>query len=317
MIRTASSMARALSIGMVLAHEFSARLGLCAQEEPSRVAAHLAEVGLPTRLAQVPGGVGTADGAHGRHHAGQEGQARQAHLHPDPRASARASSPTMSTPRPCGPSCRTSYPNLTTMTASDHMRLSAVMVFLLLAAGFFFAGSETALTAASRARLLALERGGNRDARIVNKVLETARGDDRLAARRHQHRQHRRRLADHRHPARLVRRCRHRLCHGRRSPSCRSSSPRCCPRPSRSTIPERFALVVGRAGAFRRPRADADHRRPDLAGPADAARRRAEDRRIARRCSRRRRSCAARSTSCTRRARSRRPTATCSAASST
>src|SRR5213076_2405361 len=45
-----------VAIGMVLAHEFSARLGLCPQEEPSRVAAHLAEVGLPTRMAQVPGG---------------------------------------------------------------------------------------------------------------------------------------------------------------------------------------------------------------------------------------------------------------------
>jgi Mg2+/Co2+ transporter CorB len=55
------------------------------------------------------------------------------------------------------------------MTAAT--TLSAVMVFLLLAAGFFFAGSETALTAASRARLLALERGGSRNARIVNKVL--------------------------------------------------------------------------------------------------------------------------------------------------
>jgi 3-dehydroquinate synthetase len=50
-----------VSIGMVLAHEFSARLGLCPQEEPSRVAAHLHEVGLPTRLGDVPGGVGTAD----------------------------------------------------------------------------------------------------------------------------------------------------------------------------------------------------------------------------------------------------------------
>ncbi len=52
----------AVSIGMVLAHEFSARLGLCPQEEPSRVAAHLAEVGLPTRIGQVPGGVGDVDG---------------------------------------------------------------------------------------------------------------------------------------------------------------------------------------------------------------------------------------------------------------
>ena len=49
-----------VSIGMVLAHEFSARLGLCSQETPSRVAAHLAATGLPTRIDQVPGGAGTA-----------------------------------------------------------------------------------------------------------------------------------------------------------------------------------------------------------------------------------------------------------------
>jgi 3-dehydroquinate synthase len=50
-----------VAIGMVLAHEFSARLGLCPQEEPSRVAAHLAAVGLPTRLGDIPGGAGTVD----------------------------------------------------------------------------------------------------------------------------------------------------------------------------------------------------------------------------------------------------------------
>jgi 3-dehydroquinate synthase len=50
-----------VAIGMVLAHEFSARLGLCSQEEPLRVAAHLAAVGLPTRLTDVPGGAGSAD----------------------------------------------------------------------------------------------------------------------------------------------------------------------------------------------------------------------------------------------------------------
>jgi 3-dehydroquinate synthase len=50
-----------VAIGMVLAHELSARLGLCSQEEPSRVAAHLSAVGLPTRLSDVPGGTGTAE----------------------------------------------------------------------------------------------------------------------------------------------------------------------------------------------------------------------------------------------------------------
>jgi Mg2+/Co2+ transporter CorB len=52
------------------------------------------------------------------------------------------------------------------------MWFSIFIVFLLLLAGFFFAGSETALTAASRARLLTLEKNGNRAAKIVNKLLD-------------------------------------------------------------------------------------------------------------------------------------------------
>ncbi|CAM5776978.1 membrane protein [Labrys miyagiensis] len=49
---------------------------------------------------------------------------------------------------------------------------SIFIVFLLLLAGFFFAGSETALTAASRARLLSLEKNGNRAAKAVNRLLD-------------------------------------------------------------------------------------------------------------------------------------------------
>ncbi|WP_423797133.1 3-dehydroquinate synthase family protein, partial [Mycobacterium tuberculosis] len=44
-----------VAIGCALAFDLSARLGLVAQEAPSRVAAHLAAVGLPSRLADVPG----------------------------------------------------------------------------------------------------------------------------------------------------------------------------------------------------------------------------------------------------------------------
>ncbi|MCA1951478.1 MAG: 3-dehydroquinate synthase [Hyphomicrobiales bacterium] len=50
-----------VAIGMAMAHRFSQSLGLCAQEVPSRVAAHLEAVGLPTRLADVPGGIGTPE----------------------------------------------------------------------------------------------------------------------------------------------------------------------------------------------------------------------------------------------------------------
>lgn len=44
-----------VAIGMVLAHAFSARLGLAPGQDASRVAAHLSAAGLPTTLAQIPG----------------------------------------------------------------------------------------------------------------------------------------------------------------------------------------------------------------------------------------------------------------------
>ncbi len=51
----------AVAIGLCLAFRFSAALGLCPAGDAERVAAHLAETGLPTRLSEVPGGCGTAD----------------------------------------------------------------------------------------------------------------------------------------------------------------------------------------------------------------------------------------------------------------
>ena len=47
----------AVAVGLALAFRFSARLGLCGGQEAGRVANHLAGVGLPTRLAQVPSGL--------------------------------------------------------------------------------------------------------------------------------------------------------------------------------------------------------------------------------------------------------------------
>ncbi|CAL8977007.1 3-dehydroquinate synthase [Rhodoplanes serenus] len=44
----------AVSLGMVLAFRFSARLGLIAKTEVERVERHLTEMGLPTRVADVP-----------------------------------------------------------------------------------------------------------------------------------------------------------------------------------------------------------------------------------------------------------------------
>jgi 3-dehydroquinate synthase len=50
-----------VAIGLAMAHRFSQKLGLCSQELASRVSAHLVAVGLPTRLADVPGGTGSAE----------------------------------------------------------------------------------------------------------------------------------------------------------------------------------------------------------------------------------------------------------------
>jgi shikimate kinase / 3-dehydroquinate synthase len=51
----------AVAIGLALAFRFSVRLGLCPGQDAERVARHLATVGLPTRLDDVPGGCGTAE----------------------------------------------------------------------------------------------------------------------------------------------------------------------------------------------------------------------------------------------------------------
>ena len=51
----------AVALGCALAFEFSARKGLIAAADAARAAAHLAAVGLPTQLKQVPGGVPGVD----------------------------------------------------------------------------------------------------------------------------------------------------------------------------------------------------------------------------------------------------------------
>ncbi len=51
----------AVALGMALAFEFSARKGLIPAADAARAAAHLAAVGLPTHLSQVPGGVPDVD----------------------------------------------------------------------------------------------------------------------------------------------------------------------------------------------------------------------------------------------------------------
>ena len=50
-----------VSIGMVLAHQFSARMNLCSPDDGRRVEAHLREVGLPTTMDAIPGGLPPAE----------------------------------------------------------------------------------------------------------------------------------------------------------------------------------------------------------------------------------------------------------------
>jgi 3-dehydroquinate synthase len=52
----------AVALGMALAFDFSARLGLLPQSDAERVKRHLGKVGLPTRAADVAGGVPGVDG---------------------------------------------------------------------------------------------------------------------------------------------------------------------------------------------------------------------------------------------------------------
>src|ERR1700748_1845099 len=56
------------------------------------------------------------------------------------------------------------------MTTHDWISLFVVLIFLFLA--FLFSGSETALTASSRATMLHLAKAGNPDAIIVTRMLE-------------------------------------------------------------------------------------------------------------------------------------------------
>ena len=50
-----------VAIGMVLAHGFSARLGLAPSQDGGRVAQHLKKSGLPTTLSDIPGTLGSTE----------------------------------------------------------------------------------------------------------------------------------------------------------------------------------------------------------------------------------------------------------------
>lgn len=68
----------AVSIGVVLAHDFSFRLGLCSLEDSRRAEAHLADVGLPTRISDISGEMPDAETL--MHHIAQDKKVKQGAL---------------------------------------------------------------------------------------------------------------------------------------------------------------------------------------------------------------------------------------------
>ena len=63
--------------------------------------------------------------------------------------------------------------------------IAIAIILLCLGLSAFFAASETALTAASRARMHALEKQGDGRAALVNRLLRAATADRRVPARQH------------------------------------------------------------------------------------------------------------------------------------
>ena len=91
----------AVAAGMALAFGFSARLGLIAAAEAERAIRHLAEVGLPTRLEDIPGGLPVRRPTDGFDRAGQESETRNAYIHSRARDRRRVCRDTASMRRKC------------------------------------------------------------------------------------------------------------------------------------------------------------------------------------------------------------------------
>ena len=106
-IPRASSMARASPSAWRSPSASRPSLGLCPPADAERVEAHLHAVGLPTRLAQVPGGLRHGRRAPRRHGAGQEGEGRRPDLHPGPRHRPELHRARHRGRRASGPFCRT------------------------------------------------------------------------------------------------------------------------------------------------------------------------------------------------------------------
>ena len=182
-----------VAVGMVLAAEFSAQLGMIAESAAARMARHLAEVGLPTHLQDIAGfaqeGLGDADQLMTL--MAQDKKVKRGRLTfilleaigraviaPDvepslvrdfARLAAEAGrSKTGSDIR------RSAPPTMKERHTMDWITLSIVIACLLVSA--FFAASETALTGASRASMLRLSKQGNSDAAVVSGLSASASG---------------------------------------------------------------------------------------------------------------------------------------------
>ncbi len=159
----------AIAIGMALAFDFSAaRQGLVSKAEAARAIRHLAAVGLPTRIRNIPGPLPSVDQL--MELIAQDKKIKRGKL-------------TFILVRGIGAAfietgvdeaevraflereaCRA-------MTIIDWLTVAAILICLLVSA--FFSASETALTASSRAAMMRLEKQGSRDAGIVNRLLAT------------------------------------------------------------------------------------------------------------------------------------------------
>ena len=177
---------------------FGAR-GLCPPAAAERVEAHLRAVGLPTRIGDIAGWTPDAD------------EIVEA-MRQDKKVERGALTfilargigdcfiaKNRSSPRPCAPSSKTNCTREPESNARRERRACrsilwiavAILVFCIVTVGAVFAGSETAMTAASRARMHALEKQGDRRAALVNRLLAAPRPPDRRDAARQHARQYR------------------------------------------------------------------------------------------------------------------------------
>ena len=180
---TACSMAKPLRLAWPRPFAFRSAW-VCANRAPHRVDAHRKSVGLPTRINDIPGPL--PPWRTPRDHApGQEGAGRQAHLYPGARywRSLHCQKYSQFGGGPVSSGGRE-------QKMSFDLGLPAVAIVFLLLLSAFFSGSETALTATSRAHLTELERRGSWRASVALSLTKSRERLPRDTAARQQCRQY-------------------------------------------------------------------------------------------------------------------------------